>query len=96
MISDKFDPAQAVELLRLGVADYLSRPLDLSRMAMLADFFILAFAFTKMTSDRLRWALTHPVQRTRIAGALRAVVACYDWATVAPQYDALMAKVANR
>ena len=45
--------------------------------------------------DRLRWALAHPAQRTHIAGALRAAVARYDWATMAPQYDAVMAKLAN-
>jgi DNA-binding NtrC family response regulator len=43
VISDKYDPAQAVELLRLGVADYLPRPLDLNRLTMLADFMTWRF-----------------------------------------------------
>ena len=43
VVSDRFDPAVAVELLRLGVADCLSRPLDLSRLAMLADFMTWRF-----------------------------------------------------
>src|SRR3954470_14299118 len=37
VLSDRHDAAQALDLLRLGVADYLSRPLDLGRLACLVD-----------------------------------------------------------
>jgi DNA-binding NtrC family response regulator len=38
-ISDQYDPGQAVTLLQQGFADYLPRPLDLRRLAMLTDVF---------------------------------------------------------
>jgi DNA-binding NtrC family response regulator len=37
VVSDSHQPAEAVALLRQGVADYLSRPLDLNRLAYLLD-----------------------------------------------------------
>jgi DNA-binding NtrC family response regulator len=41
VLSDRHRPEQALELLRLGVADYLARPLDLSRLAYLIDVLTL-------------------------------------------------------
>jgi two-component system response regulator HydG len=37
IVSDKHRPSQALDLLRQGAADYLSRPLDLHRLAYLLD-----------------------------------------------------------
>src|SRR4051794_27050698 len=37
VLSDRYQPDQALTLLRLGAADYLSRPLDLNRLAYLVD-----------------------------------------------------------
>ena len=37
VVSDTHRPAQALALLRLGVADYLARPLDLNRLAYLVE-----------------------------------------------------------
>jgi DNA-binding NtrC family response regulator len=37
VLSDRHQPDQALTLLRLGAADYLSRPLDLGRLAYLVD-----------------------------------------------------------
>src|SRR5262245_48140124 len=36
-ISDHYDPTQAMQLLSQGAADYLGRPLNLGRIAMLTD-----------------------------------------------------------
>lgn len=41
--------------------------------------------------DRIAWALAHPAQRRRIAGALRPAMAACDWSVVAPRYDAVLA-----
>src|SRR4051794_11557731 len=41
VVSDRHHPEQALALLRLGVADYLSRPLDLGRLAYLVDVLTL-------------------------------------------------------
>ena len=61
VISNKFDPAQAIELLRLGVADYLPRPLDLSRLAMLAD--IMTWRFRQPVMDKESRSTMGNVQR---------------------------------
>jgi two-component system response regulator HydG len=37
VISDDFRPAEAVQLLKRGIADYMTRPLDLRRLAFLLD-----------------------------------------------------------
>src|SRR5438067_8025860 len=37
VLSDGYEADQALELLRLGAADYLSRPLDLNRLSYLVD-----------------------------------------------------------
>jgi glycosyltransferase involved in cell wall biosynthesis len=37
--------------------------------------------------ERLRWALTHDVERTAVVRQLQPAVAQYDWSNVAPQYD---------
>jgi two-component system response regulator HydG len=41
VIGDEYRPDQALTLLRLGVADYLFRPLDLSRLAYLIELFTM-------------------------------------------------------
>jgi DNA-binding NtrC family response regulator len=41
VLSNRHRPEQALELLRLGVTDYLGRPLDLSRLAYLIDVLTL-------------------------------------------------------
>ncbi len=41
--------------------------------------------------DRLRWALTHPVEAAGIAEAIRPALARYDWSVVAPEYDRRLA-----
>jgi glycosyltransferase involved in cell wall biosynthesis len=45
--------------------------------------------------DRLRWALAHSSEARQIARRLRPSMACFDWATMAPRYDALLVQVAN-
>lgn len=42
VLSDEYHAEQALALLRLGVADYLSRPLDLGRLGYLIDILTLA------------------------------------------------------
>jgi DNA-binding NtrC family response regulator len=42
VLSDEYRPEQALALLRLGVADYLARPLDLGRLAYLVDVLTLS------------------------------------------------------
>jgi DNA-binding NtrC family response regulator len=42
-ISDSYDAAQAVEFLRRGVAEYLARPLDLRRLALMVDMLTARF-----------------------------------------------------
>jgi DNA-binding NtrC family response regulator len=42
VIADKYHPEQALNLIRLGVADCLSRPLDLNRLGYLIDVLTLA------------------------------------------------------
>src|SRR6266699_3131749 len=37
VVGEKYDAEQALRLLRLGVADYLERPLDLRRLGYLLD-----------------------------------------------------------
>jgi glycosyltransferase involved in cell wall biosynthesis len=39
---------------------------------------------------RLRWALTHPQEARAVAAELRPAVARFDWAHVAPRYDAVL------
>lgn len=43
VLSDHYKPDQALALLRRGAADYLSRPLDLGRLAYLVDTLTLRF-----------------------------------------------------
>jgi glycosyltransferase involved in cell wall biosynthesis len=43
--------------------------------------------------DRLRWALTCPDEARRVAQGLREAVARYDWASMAPRYDAALLQV---
>lgn len=44
--------------------------------------------------ERLRWALTHRDEAQGIARALQPQIAVYDWASVAPRYDAALARLA--
>ena len=37
VVSDDYNPAEGLTFLRLGVADYMTRPLDLQRLALLVD-----------------------------------------------------------
>lgn len=46
VLSDRYHAEQALALLRLGVADYLARPLDLSRLAYLVDALTLEARYT--------------------------------------------------
>jgi glycosyltransferase involved in cell wall biosynthesis len=45
--------------------------------------------------ERLRWALTDPDAARQAAQGLRRAVACYDWASVAPRYDAALAELVH-
>jgi two-component system response regulator HydG len=42
VVSDSHRPAQALALLRLGVADYLARPLDMNRLAYLVELLMIS------------------------------------------------------
>jgi glycosyltransferase involved in cell wall biosynthesis len=42
----------------------------------------------------LEWALDHPDERRRIAAAVRGEMARFDWATMAPRYDAVFERAA--
>ena len=42
VVSDTHRPAQALALLRIGVADYLSRPLDLNHLAYLVELLLIS------------------------------------------------------
>jgi glycosyltransferase involved in cell wall biosynthesis len=44
---------------------------------------------------RLRWALTHVAETRRIGEALRSTVASFDWAQIAPLYDATMEQMVD-
>ena len=44
---------------------------------------------------RLRWALMHVAEARRIAQTLRLAMARFDWAQIAPQYDAALRAVAE-
>jgi glycosyltransferase involved in cell wall biosynthesis len=44
---------------------------------------------------RLRWALTHIVEAKQAARGLREAVARYDWASIAPHYDAALYELAR-
>ncbi len=46
VLSDRYHAEQALALLRLGVADYLARPLDLSRLTYLVDVLTLEARYT--------------------------------------------------
>jgi DNA-binding NtrC family response regulator len=46
VISDRYRAAEALEFLRQGAADYLSRPLDLTRLAYLMDLLTVRFRYT--------------------------------------------------
>jgi glycosyltransferase involved in cell wall biosynthesis len=45
---------------------------------------------------RLRWALTQPQEARALAAELRPAVARFDWAHVAPRYDALLEECLRR
>ncbi len=45
--------------------------------------------------DALEWALTHPIERTAIAGRLRDEMAAFDWSTLAPRYDTTLESLAQ-
>lgn len=45
VVSEEHDPSQALQVLRSGAADWLSRPLDLRRMAFLIDSLTLRLMF---------------------------------------------------
>jgi glycosyltransferase involved in cell wall biosynthesis len=46
--------------------------------------------------ERLGWALTHPERTRQIARDLSAATARFDWKTMAPQYDAVMASLVEK
>jgi glycosyltransferase involved in cell wall biosynthesis len=46
--------------------------------------------------ERLRWALTRPDEARQAALGLPEAVARFDWASVAPQYDAALLKLVDR
>src|SRR5262245_28765586 len=46
-LSDKYEAAQALSLLRIGVADYYSRPLDIKRLAFLVDVLTARARYTR-------------------------------------------------
>lgn len=52
VLSDRYHAEQALALLRLGVADYLARPLDLSRLAYLVDALTLEARYTGRRPER--------------------------------------------
>jgi two-component system response regulator HydG len=58
-VAEQHDPTQALDLLRAGVADYLSRPLDLGRLAYLID----------ALTARVRYAGLQAVPRPRAAAS---------------------------
>jgi glycosyltransferase involved in cell wall biosynthesis len=45
---------------------------------------------------RLRWTLTHPQEAHALAAELRPAVARFDWAHVAPRYDAVLEEYVRR
>ncbi len=49
VISEDYDPEQALEFLRLGVADVLERPLDSSRLAFLLDILTIRVRYGNPT-----------------------------------------------
>jgi DNA-binding NtrC family response regulator len=53
VLSDQYHPTQAIELLRMGAVDYLSRPLDLRRLAYLVDILTVR-ARSVVQSERAR------------------------------------------
>jgi DNA-binding NtrC family response regulator len=47
VLADHYCPTEALEVLRLGAADYLSRPLDLPRLTYLIDVLTVRFRFAQ-------------------------------------------------
>jgi two-component system response regulator HydG len=60
VLSDEYQASQALTLLRLGVAEYLSRPLDLGRLAYLVDILTLASRRGAVQSEAAREQLPTP------------------------------------
>ena len=67
VLSDRYHAEQALALLRLGVADYLARPLDLSRLAYLVDVLTLQARYT----GRRPAPAAEPDQPAQAGGSLR-------------------------
>ena len=52
VVSDTHRPAQALALLRIGVADYLARPLDLNHLAYLIELLVISSRHDVLRRDR--------------------------------------------
>jgi DNA-binding NtrC family response regulator len=56
VVSDRYRAAEALEFLRQGAVDYLSRPLDLTRLAFLTDLLTVRFRYGPAAA-RAPWAV---------------------------------------
>lgn len=69
VISDRYHAEQALALLRLGVADYLARPLDLSRLAYLVDVLTLQARYTGRQPEPAPEPAADPMQPAKDGGS---------------------------
>ena len=78
VLSDEYYAEQALALLRIGAADYLTRPLDLSRLAYLVD--VLTFRPAMHGRNRLRALPPPSPSRCRIGTARSPTYRTRRWA----------------